>query len=201
MAFYFRHLGIALFFVVKCLHFMRLDYTSDLFSHFQLSRDWMLGKPLFYENSFGFHSKFHNYFIDVLMGPFTYIFSVYGLFIVLFGLAILGLFNVLKLLEVKNSSFQTKFLFTVFFVGPLTYFVFHNEHYGFHTEMLYVPLLLLCISSMLRANNWFWLWAILATLVKEDGIVLLGSCISLFYVAQWNQKTISGIRMLQKIVR
>ena len=76
------------YFLIKCIHFYRSDYTSDIFCHFQISRDWLLGKPLFYENCFGFHSKLHNYFLDIFMGPFTYVFNAYGLFIVLFGLVI-----------------------------------------------------------------------------------------------------------------
>src|SRR5438105_3934045 len=87
------------YFIVKCLHFQRCDYTSDIISHFQLSHDWLIGKPLMYENQYGDHGKIHNYFIDILMAPFTYLFSVYGLFIVLFGLLIAALFSALKTLD------------------------------------------------------------------------------------------------------
>ncbi len=189
------------FFVVKCLHFKRCDYTSDIFTHFQLSHDWLLGKPLFYENSFGFHSKFHNYFIDLCMAPFTYLFSVYGLFIALFGFVIGALYAVLKMLENQGVSFQTKLLFVIFYASPLTYFTLHNEHYGFHVEMLLIPLCLLFTASFIQQNKWFWLWAFFIVLVKEDAIAVLWCCISMVYLGQWNQKTEKPQWLLRNFVR
>ena len=164
------------FFIVKCLHFYRSDYTGDIFTHFQLSRDWLLGKPLFYENSYGYHNKFHNYFIDILLAPFTYLMGVYGLFVAFFALIIGALYNILVMLERIGTSIQTKLLFIVFYTSPLTYFILHNEHYGFHVEMLLLPLGLLFTSALLQNKLWYLLWAIFILLVKEDGAAILWSC-------------------------
>ena len=164
------------FFIVKCLNFYRSDYTGDIFTHFQLSRDWLLGKPLFYENSYGYHNKFHNYFIDILLAPFTYLMGVYGLFVAFFALIIGALYNILVMLERIGTSIQTKLLFIVFYTSPLTYFILHNEHYGFHVEMLLLPLGLLFTSALLQNKLWYLLWAIFILLVKEDGAAILWSC-------------------------
>jgi hypothetical protein len=188
------------FFIVKCLHFQRSDYNGDIFSHFQLSRDWLLGKPLFYENSFGFHNRIHNYFIDILMSPFTYFFNVYGLFIVLFGLMIGALYGVLRILEKQGASFQTKLLFLIFYTGPLTYFLLHDEHYGFHAEMLLMPLGLLFTTSFLQKNKWQLLWGLLMILVKEDGVVVLWSCIAVCLLITWHKKEIPFNILLRKML-
>lgn len=194
-------LGTAVFlfyFVVKCLHFERSDYTSDIFSHFQLSRDWLIGKPLFYENSFGFHCKFHNYFIDPLLGVFTYFFSAYGLFIALFLGVIASLYAVIKLMEQREASFQSILLFVLIYTSPLSYFVFHNEHFGFHAEMLLVPLGLLFLASFLQNSRWYWLWAFLIILVKEDAVVVLWS---IWVVIEWGKLHHQEINWKQFVTR
>lgn len=112
------------FFILKCLHIQRCDYTSDLFTHFQLSHDWLIGKPLFYENCFGFHNKLHNYFIDPLLSPFTWLFGIYGLFVALFSLMIGSFFMVLKLLDRHSATFETRLLFFIFYTSPLSWFLF-----------------------------------------------------------------------------
>ncbi len=188
------------FFIVKCFHFQRSDYSSDIFSHFQISRDWLLGKPLFYENSFGFHSRIHNYFIDILMAPFTWLFNAYGLFIVLFALVIAALYSVLKMLENMGASLQSKILFLVFYTGPLSYFLFHDEHYGFHAEILLIPLSLLFSAAFFRANHWYFLWALLIVLVKEDGVVVLWSCLAMALLTMKNAKRISTWIFLRKLL-
>jgi hypothetical protein len=176
------------YFVVKCFHFNRCDYTSDMFSHFQISRDWLIGKPLFYENCFGLHSKLHNYFLNILLAPFTYLFSAYGLFIAVYGLMIFVLFRILRWMDDQALSFQTKLLFLVFYAGPLTYFILHDEIYGFHIELLLIPLCLMFTISFMNKNKWYIVWAILVLFVKEEVGVVLWSCACLVHLSQWSQK-------------
>ncbi len=183
---------LAFYFVVNCLHFQRSDYTSDIFSLYQLSHDWLLGKPLFYENSFGFHSKLHNYFITLFIAPFTYIFGVYGIFVVLFSLALGALYAVLKMMDAMGTSIHAKWLFAILYISPLTYFIFHDENYGFHIELLLIPLGLLFISAFLQHKKWYLVWALLILLVKEDAVVFLCCLWITKYSSDWIKKDLTA---------
>lgn len=57
------------------------DYQADLFGILQLSRDYVLGKPLLYENAYGDNSGIHNYYLMPLLAPFTLLFGGKGLFV------------------------------------------------------------------------------------------------------------------------
>lgn len=179
------------FFVLKCLHLQRCDYSSDLFCHFQLSHDWLIGKPLFYENCFGFHYKIHNYFIDPLLSPFTWLFGVYGLFVALFCLIAGSFFMVFKLLDQHSALFETKLLVFILYTCPLSFFVFHNEHYGFHVETLLIPLTLLFCVTYLQKNKWYLLWGALIVLVKEDASIVLWSCLSIMLFKSLDMKSVT----------
>ncbi len=192
-------LGVLVFFVIlKCLHFQRCDYTSDLFTHFQLSHDWLIGKPLFYENCFGFHSKLHNYFIDPLLSPFTWLFGVYGLFVALFGLLAASFAMALKVLDRNDASFGKKLLWLMLFSSPLSYFILHNEHYGFHVETLLIPLSLLMCAAYLQKSKWYLLWAALIVLVKEDAVIVLWSCLMIVHLKDWKGKQATVKQFLRK---
>lgn len=179
-------IAFVFFLTLKCLHFRRCDYSSDLFSHFQLSHDWLIGKPLLYENCFGFHNKIHNYFIDLLLSPFTWLFSVYGLFVALFCLVAGSYIRVLKLLDQHAAPFETKLLVFFLYTSPLSFFLFHNEHYGFHAEMLLMPLALLFCAGYLEKNKWYLLWGALIVLVKEDAAIVLWSCLMMLHFKDWD---------------
>jgi ABC-type multidrug transport system fused ATPase/permease subunit len=190
--------AFVLFFILKCLHLQRCDYTSDMFSHFQLSHDWLIGKPLFYENCFGFHAKLHNYFIDLLLSPFTALFGVYGLFVALFSLIIASFFMALNMLDRRAASFETRLLLFIFYASPLSFFIFHNEHYGFHVEMLLVPLSLLLCVAYLQKSKWYLLWTALIVLVKEDAVIVLWCCLMVIHVKDWNVKQLTPKQFFRK---
>jgi hypothetical protein len=171
---------LLVFLVIKCLHFSRCDYTGDLFTHLQLSRDWLLGKPLFYENSYGDHSRFHNYFLDPLLAPFTLWMGAYGFFIALFGCLILALYLALRWMQTHETSVSAQLLFLVFVTSPLTYYILHDEHYGFHTEMMLLPLTLGFGVALFQRSRWKLVWALLMILVKEDAVVVVWSVLMAF---------------------
>jgi hypothetical protein len=132
------------------------------------------------------------------MAPFTFTFNVYGLFIVLFGLLISAYYITLNYLERIGTSFQTKLLFIIFYISPLSYFVLHNEHYGFHTEMLLIPLGLLFIYTLFRNSRWYLLWALLIILIKEDAVIVLWSFNAAFLLSKWTQNEINTRQFLFK---
>ncbi len=189
------------FFILKSLHFQRCDYTSDLFSHFQLSHDWLIGKPLLYENCFGFHGKLHNYFIDLFLSPFTGLFGVSGLFVALFSLISASFFMALRLLDQRSVSFEARLLLLIFYTSPLSFFIIHNEHYGFHVEMLLVPLSLLLCVAYLQKSKWYLLWAALMVLVKEDAVIVLWCCLMVIHLKDWNLKQLDTKQFIQKALK
>src|SRR5882724_3976655 len=65
---------------VKCVLFVRLAYTSDMFSLLQMSLSWLDGRPLLWENCFGNHARLHDYYSVLAFAPLTFTFGAYGLF-------------------------------------------------------------------------------------------------------------------------
>jgi hypothetical protein len=163
----------AILFIIKCLIFRQCLYTSDLITHLQISRDWLLGKPFFYENCYGHHELIHNYFFDPLMGPFTYLMNAYGIFLVLLLLMVLAAWSGLAALEKLGASFHAQIIFTIFICCPAVFYIIHNEHYGFHAEMLLFPVYILFASNLLRLRSWQYFWAVIAFMVKEESAVIL----------------------------
>src|SRR5262245_42646475 len=164
---------LGVYFLSKVERFQHQGYTSDLFSHLEIARGWLQGRPLLHENRYGFHGTLHNYFLDLAMGPFALLWGVYGLFFVQLGLYALSFFYSLSTLTKKDKSpyfINTVLFYLVFFVGPLSYYVYDNPVFGFHTEMLYVPLGLIFAVALARRNLWISASSGLAiALIKEDG--------------------------------
>src|SRR5215475_8765205 len=73
---------LGVYFASKVTRFQHQGYMSDLFSHLEIARGWLQGRPLLHENRYGFHGTLHNYFLDLVVGPFTLLWGVYGLFLV-----------------------------------------------------------------------------------------------------------------------
>src|SRR5436190_2348452 len=141
-------------FICKCIHFLNCDYTSDLFTHLQISRDWLLGKPLFYENCYGHHNLLHNYFFDLLLAPFTYTLNAYGIFVVMFAMMIGAMYASLRTLQRQGASLRAQMIWFFFVCCPATWFVLHDEHYGFHLEIMLLPLCLLFVSAQAQQSRW-----------------------------------------------
>src|SRR5260370_24293061 len=77
--------------LVKSMLFLRLEYTTDLFSNLQLTRSFFEGRPLLWENGYGNHKAFHNLYVAPLFYPFTRFLGAYGLFVaqaLLYGWAV-----------------------------------------------------------------------------------------------------------------
>ncbi len=71
----------------------KLEYETDLFSVLQLSRDFLWGKPLLYENAYGDNTAYHNSYLMPLYAPFTVAFGGKGLFVAGFAAMLMGHFH------------------------------------------------------------------------------------------------------------
>ena len=73
---------LGVYFASKVIRFQHQDYRSDLYTHLEIARGWLQGRPLLHENRYGHHERLHNYFLDLVMGPFALLWGAYGLFII-----------------------------------------------------------------------------------------------------------------------
>src|SRR5690606_36736074 len=56
-------------------------YKSDLYSFYQNANDWLIDKPIYFENTFGQTFLHHTYYLTPVLAPFTFLFGIGGLFI------------------------------------------------------------------------------------------------------------------------
>jgi hypothetical protein len=189
------------YFIAKLTTFDKLGYQSDLFTHLEICRGWLQGRPIMHENCYGYHSQYHNYFFDLLLGFAVKPYGVYGLFSMQFLLYIIALFYTFPILYKHKETLNHKLLVGIFYIvifcGPYAFWLYDNPHYGFHTEMLYIPLGFVFAVSLYKKQHWVSiLFAIFMVSVKEDGAVLVASIHLLFIALQWTAGKITKKRWL-----
>jgi len=164
-------LVIGWFFVAKAKLFAGLEYTSDLFSHVELARNWLRGRPLAHENHFGAHFGGHAYYFDLALGPFVAAAGAYGLFAA-HGLLLLGAsIEATKLLRPMPLLARLAVAFGLL-LGPISFWLFDDPIYGWHAELLFLPLSIFFVSAFRRGSRWRWFWALCIVLVREEGAVV-----------------------------
>ena len=162
---------LAIWLLLKWLKFNLGFYFSDLYSHIELSNFWLRGESLLHENRYGDNRALHNYYLNPVLGIFTYWWGAYGLFIAHLSLIVLGTWQWLR--HSSYLSWNHLILFG-FFLGPMAYWFWDNRPYGWHAELLYLPLAFLCVQHLIRNNiKTAVVWAIAIVLVREDGILLV----------------------------
>lgn len=193
------------FFIVKILHFCKLDYQSDLFSHIQTSRSWLQGRPIMFENNYGDHAIYHNYFFNLLMGPFALWWGAYGIFISQFALYLWAIWISFPIIYSPTATTAKNLIYFTFYIGiffgPYAFWLYDDPWFGFHTEMLYIPLSIIFISSLLKKHTFFSiLSALFILLVKEDGAVLLACLHLLFFTYKWQTGSIIRAEWLKNSI-
>lgn len=186
-------IGLAMllwFFAAKLSLFNKHTYQSDLFSHIQISRSWLQGRPAMFENNYGNHALYHNYFFNLLLGPLVLWLGAYGLFAVQLGLYIWAFFYGLKtLLKAEVNKARITVFLLILFLGPYAFWLYDDTWFGFHIEMLYIPLGFIFALSLYRQQNWVSIISALFIIsIKEDGAVLAACLHILFFT--W--KLVSG---------
>lgn len=196
-------LGLAIlawFFAAKVTLFGKHLYQSDLFSHIQTSRSWLQGRPAMFENNYGHHAQYHNYFFNLLLGPLVLWLGAYGLFVAQLGLyvwAFLYTFRTLQKAGVTPARI-TVFLLALF-LGPYAFWLYDDTWFGFHIEMLYIPLGLLFALSLYKQQKWVSIVAaVFIIAIKEDGAVLAACLHLLYYTWQWTANRMSQPQWLKK---
>ncbi|WP_159477353.1 hypothetical protein [Dyadobacter sp. 3J3] len=171
-------MGSFFWYFVKVFQFQsNQEEFSDGMLALQLSRGWLEGRPLLYDNFYGDHARQHNYYFILLTGFLTKFTGIYGLF-----LAYLGLFSIFfwqwfdGFKRFGNSLWTNNWLAVVFFVfGPMGYFIY-LDFFGWHPEHYFLPLMaLLALSLARRQYAIAAVWLLLTFLVKETSNILICS--------------------------
>jgi hypothetical protein len=165
-------LGFWLF--AKQYLFTNLEYTSDLFTHLQMSRSVFRGQPFLADNQFGSHIGLHNYFLMPLFYPLTGPFGAYGLFLWSALLMLVAAATIATRAASAEPGRRDCYLVVLVagLLGPISLWILDNPIYGWHVEPLYVPFGVMFALALLKHSRLAALWAALIFLTKEDGAVL-----------------------------
>ncbi len=165
---------LGLWFLVKARLFVGLEYSWDLFLMLQLSRSWLMGRPLLWENRWGRDSVSqvsHNFFVTPLLGLFTLRLGAYGLFLAHAGLLFLAFLELDRVLRPwppwRRFACVLAFLF-----GPVGFWIWDDPFYGWHVELLYLPTAVLFACTLERRSRLRVVWGALLALLREDGAVV-----------------------------
>ncbi|GAA4459661.1 hypothetical protein GCM10023189_33660 [Nibrella saemangeumensis] len=178
---------LLLFFGFKVIRFQALYYTyNDMYIFLQASSSWMDGRPLLYENIWGYDNRIHNNYAMLLWGPLIYSWGAYGAFLAQFLLFLTSYGLLFRQLSRQLPAWVSWTLLAVMLLGPVWFWFNEHPGIGWHPELMYLPLSILFLLALhgvhrnRRYTGWFLLTAALIVLVKEDG-ALLGGCLHLSY--------------------
>ena len=189
---------LLLFFWFKITRFQALYYTyNDLYIFLQDSCSWLDGRPMLYENVWGYDDRIHNNYAMLLWGPLIYVAGAYGAFAVQTGLSLLSYGLLLREISRRLPAWVMWVVLTVL-LGPVWFWLSDHPGIGWHPELTYFPLSLLFLLALLSyQTGWFLLTGALLVLVKEDGALLAGALhlafLSVQYLTANPKRTIFGI--------
>lgn len=168
---------LLLFFWFKVARFQALYYTyNDMYIFLQDSCSWLDGRPLLYENVWGYDDRIHNNYAMLLWGPLIYVAGAYGAFAVQTGLSLLSYGLLLRHLGRRLAAWSMWLALAVLLLGPVWFWFSDHPGIGWHPELTYFPLSLLFMLALLtNRTGWLVLTGALLVLVKEDGALLAGS--------------------------
>ena len=173
------------FLVFKFTRFNLLNYSfNDMYIFLQMSCSWIDGRPLMYENIWGYNDRIHNNYAMLMWGPIIYQLGAYAAFLIQTALFLLSYILLLKFLNRFQNLFNVGAFFFVLLFGSV--WLWFNDHpgIGWHPELTYLPLSILFGLSLLHSNRlWIGLAALSIISVKEDGAIFAG-VIHLAYLAQ-----------------
>ncbi|GAB2533104.1 hypothetical protein [Spirosoma aerophilum] len=164
----------------------------------QSSCSWINGRPLLYENIWGYDDRIHNNYAMLLWGPLIYAGGAYGAFVVQVGLSLISYTLLLRYCSRHLANWAVWLILIVLLIGPVWFWLNDHPGIGWHPELTYFPLSILFVLTLLsRATIWFWVTAALIVLVKEDGALLAGAIhlafVCIMYLVRNRQRSIFGV--------
>lgn len=190
---------ILLFFWFKIIRFQGLYYTfNDMYIFLQASCSWMNGRPLLYENIWGYDDRIHNNYAMLLWGPFIYVAGPYAVFSIQAVLSLISYGLLMRQLSRSMANWALWFILFILLAGPVWFWFNDHPGIGWHPELTYFPLSILFILSLLvNSTGWFYVTAILIVSVKEDGALLAGAIhlafLSIQFLAEDRQRSVFSL--------
>lgn len=179
----------------KMTLYNKLEYETDLFSVLQLSRDFLWGKPLLYENAYGDNTAYHNSYLMPFYAPFTVALGGKGLFTAGFACMLWACFLVSQLF--KDRSLWTGLTFLLLFFSPVAFFLWDDYRFGWHPELVYYPLSTVFMASLiLRNRTSAWLSGLCILLSREEGVLLLWALYMAYTVASDSRSFAQTVKKL-----
>ena len=100
----------------------------------------------------------------------TEFFGAYGLFAGFLLLLFLAARSSLLFLDRSLAGWtHGRIIFGSLLLGPVGFWFWDNPIYGFHLELLLLPLGIFYTLSMIGGSRWRWLWLALICLTREEG--------------------------------
>ena len=134
-----------------------------------MSRGWLRGHALLHENGYGNHGQVHNYYTILVFGPLSQLWGAYGLFL---GHMLLLLGAAVALIRAApvGSPAAAADIGSVFamLLGPVSFWLLDDFTYGWHVELLYLPLGILFAIAREHRSPWALLWGAAIVLSKEN---------------------------------
>ncbi len=190
----------AFFYWYKISKYDLFYYQHDLFSVLSSARGWIFGHPLWYDNRYGFTPAVHFSFIAPLLSPFTIFAGGKGLFLAHILIYFFAFYFMLYSKTGKGRSARNVPVLIIFFMSPYALWIFDDSYFGWHIELLFLPLSVFFALALL-SKKWplIIVSALLLILTKEDGCVI-ACCIQLLFIFSENShKPINWKQVLKSI--
>lgn len=192
------------FLIFKILKYNLFYYSFDLFSNLQLTRSWFYGNWPLWENRYGFTAALHNYYTIMLFAPFSIWLGAKGIFaahaVILF-FAVALCIGTTKPSDQHKSSLTFAILFLIL-AGPVSFWLFDDDGYGWHVELLFLPFSVFFALALRAEHKYFiLLTALLLIFTKEDGPVVACAIHLLFVIIKNKRIEVEENLLFKKIAK
>lgn len=174
-------------------------YKSDVYSFFQAANDWLIDKPIYFENTFGSIFQHHTYYLIPFLAPFTQVFGMNGLFVVQWMLLLLACRE--WILNVHEDFRFTRGIgLTILIFGPLGFYLWDDITYGWHLESLAFPLSIWASALLYgkKVKSAFFVLFLLC-LVREESALQAAAIYSMYQAVQFFTFKIKRKEFLKRV--
>ena len=156
----------------KAVLFRHLEYVCDMFQHLIMSRSVFEGHPFLWEPQAG--GLLHNYPLLPAFYLLTGWLGAYGLFVgtaVWFAAAIVAVWRLGTRAEPWRRDAYWTITYTLV-LGPVAFWLWDDPLYGWHTQIVFLPLGVMFAASLIARTRLAWLAAALLVLNREEGALV-----------------------------